>query len=261
MKVQLPFLIIYFLFSFNSAPPKYIIKDILVSDRIIEYNVDCNKPFYNGMKTQAISKGLVLFEKELLVNQGDEKISFDISKLPIQLLTKITRLLVLNDSIKIEIRIIDNESCILSSKEVYFLSPKSKLLTKIELATNDSFFSIRKKNLQDEDYNSMFLDYYRFNKIFLNRITGFNPKFRIETSKENLTFVIYLPYKFAIDYNFCLEDTNKKKFKLIQQDLREECHLIYRMLLTIPEDVPLNGVLHLVIEDLETKILYTVPIT
>ncbi len=257
MKILIAVLILCFSFSCQSISPRFNFSNIIVNDKSIEYNITCKGGFQNGIKAQVLSNGEVLFEKELSENQISEKVSVNIANLPIQLLTRMTKLLVLKDSIKIDIRIIDNKSNILSNKEVSFFSPKSKVLTRVELEYDNTTFGISAIDLTDDDYNSMYLDYYRFNKIFLNKIKGFKFKIKLETPRKNLSFGIQLPFKYLFDYKFWLEDKSGKKINLIVQDLSEECRNFNFKVLTIPESVPLNRSIDLVFEDLETGILYS----
>jgi len=244
--------------SCNFEPAIYSFKNITHSEKKIGFSVVSDQRFQVGLKTIVMLNKSIIFEKLLESNKLSEEINVDITKLPIYFLSQIADLLVKNDSIKLDIKIVDSKMNPLLSSEIYLLSPKSKLLSNIELNLENKDYSFDEESLFEEELKTMILDFYRFNKVFLNRIKGFDPVLSIKTARDKLQFGIRLPSDKS--YKVWLEDIHKTKFKLkeLNAEVKEknESKLVYYS----QDEKDFDGIMHLLIQDISTGLLFTFPI-
>lgn len=244
--------------SCNFEPPIYSFKYVHHSEKKIGFSIESNQRFQVGLKVITLLNGNVIYEKALESNKLFDDINVDITKLPLPVLSQIANLLVKNDSIKLDIKLADNKMNTLLSGEVFLLSPKSKLLSSVELSLDDKNYSFDEESLFEEELKKMIIDFYRFNKVFLNRIKGFDPVLSIKTARDKLQFGIRLPSDKR--YKVWLEDIHKTKFKLKELNAKVDTKNDTKLVYYSQDEKDFDGIMHLLIQDISTGLLFTFPI-
>ncbi len=239
----------------QKEPIHFTLTDISITQHDLSFRVISNKIPDEGTIAAVYSDKDLIVEVPIPRHEISEvKIAFN--KLTSKAITQIASVLSKSDSIELSLIITSNGKPFLEHniKQKGF---KHVISNKI-LISNTQNYEFNKSELLKSDYEKIFLDIIKFNKVYINKVEGFNSSIPIVKPNEEFKIVCTLPK--SSNYKIWLTDKKNSTVNLTKMSISTlDSFKVYQCKLSQPEK-NLNGIYHLNIFDDESQLTYLFPV-
>lgn len=239
----------------EETPINFDLKNISITRQELTFKIVSNRFPYTGTSLSIYSDKLLIYELPIS-GQKEFEVTIELNKLTPKIIHHIASLLSKNDSLTLSLSISANGKSYLQKNITY--KGFKDIIAKSVLITFANKYGFNKSDLLKSDYEKILFDAIRYNKIYLNKIDGFNSKIPIIKLIGNSNLVCKLPSLY--NYKIWLTDKNNKIINLTKlSGITIDSFKVNTYQIPIQEN-DLNGIYHLNILDDENQLTYLFPI-